>query len=126
MELVHIFSILCHFNIHFLVYLSCSFSCVYFVLCSQEGVKLFKTSVTYSSLGESVEPYGHVDNFFISGYCRKLFDDSHPRESRKHYFYPRIGVRMVTMFYYVLLFVLFLLTVIFYLLGVFIVLQISL
>ncbi|CAD6263793.1 unnamed protein product [Miscanthus lutarioriparius] len=61
-----------------------------------EGVKLFKTSVTYQSLGESIEPLGHVDNFFIAGYCRKLFDDSHPKESRKHFFYPRIGLCLLS------------------------------
>jgi hypothetical protein len=37
--------------------------------------------------------------FFIAGYCRKLFDGSLPRESRKHFFYPRIGVCIVTTYF---------------------------
>ncbi|TVU35883.1 hypothetical protein EJB05_17790 [Eragrostis curvula] len=49
---------------------------------SQPGVKFGKskrsTTVTYGSIGESVEPQGHIDNFFIAGYCRKFFEDRHP------------------------------------------------
>ncbi|CAD6260895.1 unnamed protein product [Miscanthus lutarioriparius] len=41
-----------------------------FVLCSLEGVKLFRLVL-------------HIILW--------LFDDSHPRQSRKHFFYPRIG-----------------------------------
>uniref|UniRef100_A0A0A9G8Z0 Uncharacterized protein n=1 Tax=Arundo donax TaxID=35708 RepID=A0A0A9G8Z0_ARUDO len=33
---------------------------------------------------------GHVDNNFIDGYCRKIFEDKHPGIS-KHYFYPNVG-----------------------------------
>jgi len=33
-------------------------------------LSFFKTSVTYFSLGESVQPSGFVDNFFIAGFCR--------------------------------------------------------
>ena len=91
---------ICFLNLNFLSFCHVVFHVFHFVLCSLEGVKLFKTSVTYNSLGESVEPFGHVDNFFIAGYCRKLFDDSHPKESRKHFFYPRIGVCIVTMYYF--------------------------
>ena len=57
MELVHNFFIFI-FVYYFFVYLSCRFLCVSFVLCSFEGVKLFKTSVTYQSLGESIELLG--------------------------------------------------------------------
>ena len=56
------------------------------------AVKFLKTSVTYSSFGESVDPKGLVDNFFIAGCCRKMFEDHHPRRSKKHYFYPHVGV----------------------------------
>lgn len=55
------------------------------------AVKFSKTSVTYCSLGESVESNGHVDNFFVAGFCRNFFEDEHPRRSKKHYFYPNVG-----------------------------------
>ncbi|CAL5070395.1 unnamed protein product [Urochloa decumbens] len=71
----------------------------YFVLCGLAhsqwnclpAIKFLKTSVTYCSLGNSVEPNGHVDNFFIAGICRKFFEDLHPRRSKKHFFYPKVG-----------------------------------
>ena len=56
------------------------------------GVQFFKTTVTYQSLGESLQPNGHADNFFMAVVYRKYFEDHHPRLSKKHYFYPRIGV----------------------------------
>ncbi|XP_062182070.1 uncharacterized protein LOC133886354 [Phragmites australis] len=71
----------------------------YKILCSlahsqwsgEDAVQFYKTHVTYGSLGESVEPAGLVDNFFISGYCRKFFEDCHPRKSKKHYFFTSVG-----------------------------------
>ncbi|KAG0515563.1 hypothetical protein BDA96_10G289200 [Sorghum bicolor] len=60
------------------------------------AVKFLKTSVTYSSFGESVDPKGLVDNFFIAGCCRKMFEDHHPRRSKKHYFYPHVGGCLLT------------------------------
>ncbi|TVU26679.1 hypothetical protein EJB05_29235, partial [Eragrostis curvula] len=63
---------------------------------SQPGVKFGKskrsTTVTYGSIGESVEPQGHVDNFFIAGYCRKFFEDRHPSTTKKHYCYPHYAL----------------------------------
>lgn len=51
-----------------------------------------KTKVNFESLGQSIEPLGHCDNFFIAGHCRNFFELCHPRRSRKHYFYPKVGV----------------------------------
>jgi hypothetical protein len=48
--------------------------------------------VGFDSLEQSIKPHGHCDQFFIAGYCRKFFEDSHPRISKKHYFYPKVGV----------------------------------
>ncbi|TVU23501.1 hypothetical protein EJB05_25874, partial [Eragrostis curvula] len=66
---------------------------------SQPGVKFGKskrsTTVTYGSIGESVEPQGHVDNFFIAGYCRKFFEDRHPSTTKKHYCYPHVGYALL-------------------------------
>ncbi|EER93939.2 hypothetical protein BDA96_01G206600 [Sorghum bicolor] len=56
-----------------------------------KAVEFSKTSVTYSSLGQSVEPRGKVDNFFVACMCRKFLEDEHPRQSKKHYFYPKVG-----------------------------------
>ncbi|XP_066351662.1 uncharacterized protein, partial [Miscanthus floridulus] len=54
------------------------------------------TSATYSSLGESVEPGGKVDNYFVSGMCRYFFEDVHPWQSKKHFFYPKVGGSLYT------------------------------
>lgn len=55
------------------------------------AVQFHKTSVGFDSLGQSIEPHGHCDQFFVAGYCRKFFEDCHPRISKKHYFYPKVG-----------------------------------
>uniref|UniRef100_A0A8R7R0X1 Ubiquitin-like protease family profile domain-containing protein n=1 Tax=Triticum urartu TaxID=4572 RepID=A0A8R7R0X1_TRIUA len=50
-----------------------------------------KVRCSYLSLGQSLMPGGHVNNFLISVFCRKLFDDCHPSVSKKHYFFSYIG-----------------------------------
>jgi len=57
-----------------------------------KAVEFAKTSVTYCSLGQSVQPMGKVDNFFVAVMCRKFFKDQHPRQSKKHFFYLKVGV----------------------------------
>jgi len=47
--------------------------------------------VTYSSLGESVEPGGKVDNYFVSGMCRYFFEDVHPRQSKNTFSIQKLG-----------------------------------
>lgn len=49
------------------------------------------TTVTWESFSQSIEPEGHCDNFFIAGFCRNFFEDCHPRKSKKHFFYPKVG-----------------------------------
>lgn len=51
-----------------------------------------KVRCSYFSLGQSLMPGGHVNNFLIYVFCRKLFDDCHPSVSKKHYFFSYIGV----------------------------------
>jgi len=65
---------------------------VFFLFCSMKAVEFAKTSVTYCSLGQSVQPMGKVDNFFVAVMCRKFFEDQHPRQSKTHFFYPNVGV----------------------------------
>ncbi|XP_010236532.1 ubiquitin-like-specific protease ESD4 [Brachypodium distachyon] len=50
-----------------------------------------KVRCSYRSLGQSLMPGGHVNNFLISVFCRKLFDDCHPSISKKHFFFSYIG-----------------------------------
>ncbi|XBI95550.1 hypothetical protein VPH35_031990 [Triticum aestivum] len=45
----------------------------------------------YVSLGQSLMPTGHVDNFLIPYFCRKFFEDCHPSISGRHHFFPNIG-----------------------------------
>ncbi|KAL5654141.1 hypothetical protein ACJX0J_033460, partial [Zea mays] len=48
--------------------------------------------------GMGRKPKGHCDNFFIAGFCRKHFEDIHPRLSKKHFFYPKVGVIILQLF----------------------------
>ena len=50
------------------------------------------------TVNRSIEPNGHCDNFFIAGFCRKHFEDIHPRLSKKHFFYPKVGVIILQLF----------------------------
>jgi hypothetical protein len=51
-----------------------------------------KVHCTYITLGQSLQQGGHVDNFLIPVFCRKLFEDNHPSKSGKHHFFSIIGV----------------------------------
>ena len=71
----------------------------YFFLFSLVAVRFSKTTtVNWESFGLSIEPNGHCDNFFIAGFCRKHFEDIHPRLSKKHFFYPKVGVIILQLF----------------------------
>jgi hypothetical protein len=50
-------------------------------------------------------PDGHVDNFLIPCFCRKLFEDNHPSKSRRHYFFSYIGVCNFLLFFHMCLLV---------------------
>ncbi|KAM0844628.1 hypothetical protein ACQ4PT_056912 [Festuca glaucescens] len=39
----------------------------------------------------TLQPYGHIDNYLVLVYCRKLFMDHHPRYSKKHTFFSYVG-----------------------------------
>ncbi|XP_051213680.2 uncharacterized protein [Lolium perenne] len=46
---------------------------------------------SFISLGQTLMPDGHIDNFLIPCFCRKLFEDNHPSKSGRHYFFSYIG-----------------------------------
>nr|XP_051210924.1 uncharacterized protein LOC127328359 [Lolium perenne] len=57
---------------------------------SDEAVRYEKAYCSFQSLA-TLEPFGHIDNYLILCYCRKLFHDKHPSISRKHFFFPYVG-----------------------------------
>ncbi|AQK51860.1 hypothetical protein ZEAMMB73_Zm00001d050062 [Zea mays] len=72
----------------------------YYILCGMGrsqwkdfvAVRFSKTTtINWEYFGLSIEPNGHCDNFFIAGFCQKHFEDVHPRMSKKHFFYPKVG-----------------------------------
>jgi hypothetical protein len=105
----------------FIMFIFCSYTPIfiivyffYFFLFSLVAVRFSKTTtVNWESFGLSIEPNGHCDNFFIAGFCRKHFEDIHPRLSKKHFFYPKVGVIILQLFiwfcfaFFVILFIVF-------------------
>ncbi|KAM0931916.1 hypothetical protein ACQ4PT_000013 [Festuca glaucescens] len=57
---------------------------------SDEAVRYEKAYCSFQSLA-TLEPYGHIDNYLILCYYRKLFHDKHPSISKKHFFFPYVG-----------------------------------
>uniref|UniRef100_A0ACD5WM16 Uncharacterized protein n=1 Tax=Avena sativa TaxID=4498 RepID=A0ACD5WM16_AVESA len=55
------------------------------------AVKYPKVHCSYISLGQSLMVSGHVDNFLIPVFCRKLFEDNHPSKSGRHHFFSLVG-----------------------------------
>jgi hypothetical protein len=63
-------------------------------LCKHRNYALtyYGVHCNFVSLGQTLMRDGHVDNFLIPCFCRKLFEDTHPSKSGRHYFFPYIGV----------------------------------
>ena len=59
------------------------------------AVKFSKVHCSYISLGQSLQREGHVDNFLIPLFCRKLFEDCHPSKSGRHHFFSFIGASII-------------------------------
>lgn len=55
------------------------------------ALKYSMVHCNYVSLGQSLMPTGHIDNFLIPCFCRKFFEDRHPTISGRHHFFPHIG-----------------------------------
>lgn len=58
--------------------------------------------VMLNVLVSSLKPRGKVHYFVVNAFCRLFFHNEHPRTSKKHYFFSRVGVSFL--FFYCLLF----------------------
>jgi len=60
---------------------------------SKEVINYDNVRVTFDELGKSMsrshKKYVHIH--VINTFCRKLFKDRHPKDSRKHYFFSPVG-----------------------------------
>jgi hypothetical protein len=83
-----------HFSIFLIFLLSLGFSFTIFYVCKHRDYAIIYHGVhcSFVSLGQTLMRDGHVDNLLIPCFCRKLFEDSHPSKSGRHYFFPYIGV----------------------------------
>lgn len=54
---------------------------------SKPAIFIDKTIATFGQLGNSMKIGGRVESYVINVYCRQLFNDNHPRNSHKHYFF---------------------------------------
>jgi hypothetical protein len=61
-------------------------------------VMFSKVHCSYISLGQSLMREGHVDNFLLPVFCRKLFEDKHPSISGRHHFFSLVGVSKLLQF----------------------------
>jgi hypothetical protein len=61
-------------------------------------VMFSKVHCSYISLGQSLMREGHVDNFLLTVFCRKLFEDKHPSISGRHHFFSLVGVSKLVQF----------------------------
>jgi hypothetical protein len=76
-----------------------------FCQCRNYALIYHGVHCSYVSLGQTLMPDGHVDNFLIPCFCRKLFEDNHPSKSRRHYFFSYIGVCNFLLFFHMCLLV---------------------
>ena len=83
------FSISCvSFFFNYSTYISWPF----FYTSREYALKYHGVHCSWISLGQSLVKEGHVDNFLIPCFCRKLFEEKHPSKSGRHYFFSCIGV----------------------------------
>jgi hypothetical protein len=97
-----VYSFLIKLHVHLLQLLNTQyivFPLFLFCFHSEEGIRYEKAYCSWESLA-TLEPYGHIDNYLILCYCRKLFHDKHPSVSKKHFFFPHVGVNFRYISYY--------------------------
>ena len=73
-----------------LVPIHCELFC--FCVCSLKVVDYGFVVVLLSALSSSLRPGGKVNHFVVNAFCKLLFLRKHPRDSRKHYFFSKVGV----------------------------------
>ena len=71
----------------------------FFSFHSMDAVNIDNVKIRFMSLGNSLKPTGRVEKYVINALCRKLFKDSHPVNSKKHYFFSTIGVSNFACFF---------------------------
>lgn len=54
-------------------------------------VLIDKTSLSLGQLGDSFDTNGHAEAYVFNVFCRMLFRENHPRQSKKHYFFTTLG-----------------------------------
>nr|BAC92414.1 hypothetical protein [Oryza sativa Japonica Group]BAC92597.1 hypothetical protein [Oryza sativa Japonica Group] len=59
---------------------------------SYDAVDIDNVRAKFSSFGHSLKKTGVVLPFVMSVFCRFLFQNNHPSKSKKHYFFPSIGL----------------------------------
>jgi hypothetical protein len=62
----------------------------------RRAVLVDKTSLSLGQLGNSFDTNGHVEAYVFNVFCRLLFRDNHPRQSKKHYFFTTIAVSTIS------------------------------
>ena len=66
---------------------------ILFPICSNEVINYDNVHVSYQQLATLRRSNKvSVDKFVINALCRKLFNDKHPKDSRRHFFFSTVGV----------------------------------
>jgi hypothetical protein len=76
-----------------------SFLCLTYITIFQSNNK---EVINYDNVRVSYEPLGtlrhndkvFVDKYVINAFCRKLFKDKKPKDSKRHYFFSTVGVSL--------------------------------
>jgi hypothetical protein len=79
------------YHSYLIVYLTYHSSFIFFQFRNY-ALKYHGVHCSFISLGQTLMRDGHIDNFLIPCFCRKLFEDNHPSKSGRHYFFSYVGV----------------------------------
>lgn len=76
----------CIMHVSYFAFLFISF------FCSYDAVDIDNVRAKFSSFGQSLMKGGTVLSYVINVFCRVLFNNNHPSNSKRHYFFSSIGV----------------------------------
>jgi hypothetical protein len=79
------------YHSYLIVYLTYHSSFIFFQFRNY-ALKYHGVHCSFISLGQTLMRDGHIDNFLIPCFRRKLFEDNHPSKSGRHYFFSYVGV----------------------------------